>query len=116
MLPCYHIVRIDKQAARHSLGAVNAYAVRRSALPQIAGDSLIVMGHLFQTPEDEEPALARAATDLAPMTLEISNGEKTFCGAFKVMQFDPVSLLTMFWSDGPVETIEHHSGALAPAY
>ncbi len=116
MLPSYHIVWIDKQDDRRNLGAVNAYAVSRSTLPQIAGDSLIVTGHLVQTAADQGPALTRAATDLAPMTLEISNGEKTFSGVFKVMQFDPVSLLTMFWSSGPVETTEHSGKALVTAY
>lgn len=42
MMPCHHIVGIDNRTQRHSLGVGNIYAARRSALPCIAVDNVLV--------------------------------------------------------------------------
>ncbi len=44
MMPCHHIVGIDSrtQRQRHSVGVGKIYAARRSALPCIAVDNILV--------------------------------------------------------------------------
>ncbi|NVJ97711.1 MAG: hypothetical protein HWE25_06140 [Alphaproteobacteria bacterium] len=105
MAPAFKIDRIDDDAHRHPLGAVSAYAVRHSAMPHMAeGRGLVVMGELSETPEGEEATLTQASTELCALSLEISNGEKTYRGPFKLLRFDPVSHLAIFWSAGAVDS------------
>lgn len=105
MAPQYQIDMIDAKAHRHSLGAVSAYAVRRSAMPHMGtGRGLVVMGELTHTPAEETDTLTRAFTSLSELSLEISNGIKTYRGPFKVLRFDPISHLAILWSAGDIDS------------
>lgn len=115
MSPLCHIAMIDKRDTHHSLGAVDAYTARQYTPPKVAFNRLSATGRPLKSPVNEQPKLTLAASDLAPKSLEISNGEKTFGSVFMVMQFDPVSLLTMLWPSGPFETTEHSGKILGAA-